>query len=674
MKRNLFLRTDILPEEIPVLFNNRNVYYPFTESKMREIILRDSQLLKTVTVPYYFYIPKNSAANNAKRKMSLLHPIAQIQSFNYILRYEQLILSYCSKSPYSVRSPAKRNPIKFNNIHAKELTSNKLVEEFSFTKETAITSEENKILFFNYFSYKKYKRIDELYKSPKFKRAKYKYQYFSNLDIQNFFPSIYTHSLSWAILGDKAIAKAKDNIKNSDLFANATDIIVQKINFNETHGLVVGPEFSRIIAELLLTRVDINLNIRLSKKGINNNSDYLIYRYVDDYLIFSMDESIAKEIESDLRDELLKFNLSINLSKSKVQKRPFKIYSTPIVELKRALKEFEYEKMLIKNNSKIEGPIIGYQATWNDMLEKIEKIINENPDSSKRVVNYFLKTMLTSIELNHSHRGSMLNLIDIISNVYSLDINYRSTMYLVSIYAKVHNNSKIELAKLNELLAEKKGVIDKETQVISSNIKNIQIINESIFRNATTLLKNNFSKIETMHELIVFMKTLEKALSAQLLCKIIEAFPGNYFVICSIAYYILNDDLNNLNQQYKTVESKLMRSIDNHIYNYQSKGALDNLFESEYFYFINDFSFYPGFPSQKQKQYRFLIDSTCTKLIKNVWKASDINSLEYKNREYIWKMVTKRSYYDWHAKTEDFVRKVVKKSSNLYRLDSNSDY
>ena len=31
MRENLFLRTDVLPEELPILFSNRNVYCNFSK-------------------------------------------------------------------------------------------------------------------------------------------------------------------------------------------------------------------------------------------------------------------------------------------------------------------------------------------------------------------------------------------------------------------------------------------------------------------------------------------------------------------------------------------------------------------------------------------------------------------------------------------------------------------
>ena len=67
-----------------------------------------------------------------------------------------------------------------------------------------------------------------------------------------------------------------------------------KSSFNgNTHGIVIGPEFSRIFAEILLQSIDVKVkNKLLSYKssnyihGIVEGVHYTIKRYVDDYFLF----------------------------------------------------------------------------------------------------------------------------------------------------------------------------------------------------------------------------------------------------------------------------------------------------------------------------------------------------------------------------------------------------
>ena len=69
------------------------------------------------------------------------------------------------------------------------------------------------------------------------------------------------------------------------------------INYNETNGIIIGPEFSRIISEVLLTRIDLEIARDLSSQGLELNKHYLIYRFIDDYTIFFMNpKKIVREL------------------------------------------------------------------------------------------------------------------------------------------------------------------------------------------------------------------------------------------------------------------------------------------------------------------------------------------------------------------------------------------
>ena len=71
-------------------------------------------------------------------------------------------------------------------------------------------------------------------------------------DISTFFPSIYTHSIPWALVG-KAVAK--QNRSKSKWF-NKIDKKCQEVKYGETHGLLIGPHASNLISEVILTVVD----------------------------------------------------------------------------------------------------------------------------------------------------------------------------------------------------------------------------------------------------------------------------------------------------------------------------------------------------------------------------------------------------------------------------------
>lgn len=640
MRENLFLRTDTLPEEIPLLFTNSNLYKNFSRKKITEINSIETQkkpILKSFhTVPYVFYIPKNNLEN---RKMSLLHPIAQLQIFQYILKYDQLISSFCLKSKYSVRSPILRNQPVFIPSKAVLDEITKIEQEFSFHKNTSITSDETEAYFYNYFSYKSYKKITELHNSNKFRRDLYKYNFYKKFDIQNFFGSIYTHSLAWAIFGEKSVAKKYKSREFDDIFSNATDKICQLINFNETNGIVIGPEFSRVISEVLLTRIDISVYQALEKEKLTLEKDYKIYRFMDDFFIFFNEENTIKIIEENLSKNLEIYNLKLNVNKTELQKRPFYLNDSGITKLITLIDNFKIH-ILASSNFKV------YKKNSKSILYKlqqnIELIILEHPNSTSKILNYFLKFIRSVLSLE-MHQYTTAQILEIITNIYSLNINYHSTHNLIATYAVLSQ-------KINALTNDERALIaDKATY-----------LEERFFQHLFIILRNNKDKLSQMYDIFVYLKTLPKKISSDFLCEFIDQYSNNYFIICSIAYYILDDSLQGINPIYKTVEKKIKSIFINFNDSYSPSGADSKFLEGEYFFFLNDFSYYPGFDQTlRQKLRKELIEASNYNANGNNLspKANSIN--------FIIEKVTSGSYYDWNKSPEHFIKEIAKKSSNL---------
>lgn len=89
-------------------------------------------------------------------------------------------------------------------------------------------------------------------------------------------------------------------------------------------GIIIGPEFSRIYAEIILQRIDLELEKQLEKEEIFRNKDYIFYRYVDDGFLFFNDVEIKERFFSNYKSELEKYGLSINPNKVVAfSERPF---------------------------------------------------------------------------------------------------------------------------------------------------------------------------------------------------------------------------------------------------------------------------------------------------------------------------------------------------------------
>lgn len=142
-------------------------------------------------------------------------------------------------------------------------------------------------------------------------------------DIQNFFPSIYTHSIPWMLHG-KATAKAA--MKSPKLLGNLIDKAVREGQEGQTMGLPIGPDTSWVIAEALLARVDEALAKRLPRlRG---------HRYSDDISIATRTQTEAEDAMDALQSVLADFELSLNPRKTAIRQLPLPIEDSGIAELR----------------------------------------------------------------------------------------------------------------------------------------------------------------------------------------------------------------------------------------------------------------------------------------------------------------------------------------------------
>lgn len=308
--KNRALVTETLPYEVPVIFTNDKFYdllsRPDENKDVNKAINKIIEIKKGYSIPYQYNIAKDSLR---KTKLSIIHPLWQAEICDFYAAHEGSLLSYCSKSRFSIRKPVAVSPSHIES--SDEPSSLKLgkVEE-----EALRTSH-----FISYFIYGKYSLLSRFYDSKEFLRLEKTYKFLRTLDISKCFYHIYTHSLTWAV---KSKSFAKEH-SNSYSFEGRFDKLMQQTNYNETNGIVVGPEISRIFAEIILQEVDNCVLKRLEGKNLFEGKDYTIRRYVDDISIFSNTHEHLDMIEVIVADELEKIKLFLNKDKIKTYSRPF---------------------------------------------------------------------------------------------------------------------------------------------------------------------------------------------------------------------------------------------------------------------------------------------------------------------------------------------------------------
>lgn len=160
------------------------------------------------------------------------------------------------------------------------------------------------------------------------------YQYKLKVDIANCYNTIYTHSITWAICGKKEAklyykTKEPTDLKQRYELGDSIDTLVRCQKNNETNGIVVGPFTSRIVSEIVLSRIDTLLR----------NEGFLFKRYVDDYKFYFRTQVKAEDAIRVIERILNEYNLNLNLSKTEIKRFPFETISDLNESFKKAYKQ-----------------------------------------------------------------------------------------------------------------------------------------------------------------------------------------------------------------------------------------------------------------------------------------------------------------------------------------------
>ncbi len=138
----------------------------------------------------------------------------------------------------------------------------------------------------------------------------YNYKYLLRTDIKNFYPSIYTHSIAWALHSKKLIRTKGNRTAFSKYIGLVLDKLFQYANDGCTNGIPVGPAISDLTSEIILAAIDKETSSEL------NGIDFLAVRYKDDYRFLCNSKDDANKIMKCLQSKLKNYNLYLNESKS----------------------------------------------------------------------------------------------------------------------------------------------------------------------------------------------------------------------------------------------------------------------------------------------------------------------------------------------------------------------
>ncbi len=417
-KKERVVLSDVLPYELPFIFTNRYFYRFLVKNEvfigedmrlhwkdgvhkgalaiLALISQNNGKQLKDktdidiqnrlITISFNYSI-KHKETNN--RRLSIIHPLNQIQIVDFYNRYKNPILYMCGKSHFSIRYPNKVACY----FYYKDRLHNVLLGKKSDKLEIYFSEYENMKTF---FSYRQYANIYKFYEDYRYQRAEKKYQHLLKFDIQGCFDNIYTHSIAWAMNGGVNIYKDHFEGKD-DSFASKWDKIMQQLNYNETNGIVIGPEFSRIFAEVIMQHIDLRAESELLASNYKNKVDYECYRYVDDFFFFYNNIEV-KEQALRVFDKLLReYKMTISQEKTVTFDRPF---ITDITRAKNLIDELIQETFSFSTDSVIED------VEWDDRdeqnIEEEEFLVDE--EKTKKALSQEMHFYLKATHFNKKYK------------------------------------------------------------------------------------------------------------------------------------------------------------------------------------------------------------------------------------------------------------------------------
>ncbi len=550
------LLSETIPSEVPIIFSNdgfyrncllsqKNNYYP---KDLFDYIVIGEQENKS-TIPLSYKIKKDSYS---LRTLSLMHPYSQWRFIGFYREYSGVICFHCSKSKASLRSPQK--------IGSSFYVKNKNENIKRYKLDSIDTEEEDKTIKHpsSYFAYRGVNRLHKFFDSSDYLKFEKKYSSMWMIDISKCFDSIYTHTIAWAVKS-KSFAKKNIDIKSS--FGQVFDTLMQRCNDNETNGIIIGPEISRVFAEIICQDVDIKTIASLSNKhNIKFGKEYTFRRYVDDTFIFSIDEATSVLVVEELTDQFSKYNLHINERKIKTFYRPFyteqsRIIRTISLEVNDFFKKFT--KIATVDDKKIILPesILRVDKLVNSFINTIKSICTEGNYGYSLVSGYIISSLSNRI----------LKLVDIdlkkIENKEELDAKYKNcfitilqTLYFFySVQPSV--NSSYSLGKSIILSCR---FFEKEFPQYEPTIK------QKIFELTIDLLKQNQFSQKTHRENLIPLEKIniilsisemggDYLLSSGFMKKLFDFTSSSfsYFEIMSCLFYIKD------NQDYRELRDGL---------------------------------------------------------------------------------------------------------------------
>lgn len=533
-KKDFFriLQSETIPSDSPIVFSNKGFYEiakDYCEDKLSNEYLRKifKEAIKPDVVNDYLSGSSPFKYSTLKsetkiRGLSLLHPRSQLAFCDFLESHYASLIYYCSRSKFSLRKAAR--------VASK------------YTPK--IDENSNSLGVPSFFSIEGIDRIYKFFESQDFAVLESRFPLFATADVANCFNSIYTHTIPWATHGKKYNS---EYMNHKSIFGNIFDIRMQRSNNNETNGIAIGNEISRIFAEILFQKIDLEIEEKLTEFGLTWGKEYQIFRYVDDYFIFSVNHRCIKKCLGVVTECLHNLNFALNQSKTHIFERPFasKIACTAIEtkELLGILDKSMFDK--IKKSPKepnsylVIKPVYKPLGMVSKFIAKVRVICLTNNGNYKDISSLIIGSMKRKVALVENSLSKSLSGFSPINNIivfmeiafffYNANPQSSTSRTLCGILLKcddiITSFSEEDLPFFRSIVIEKIALIlhgstNAELDIEDSNFLPFEKLN-------VLLSTHNFNVHEKFSQETLFQMVKDKKL--------------NYFDIISLIYYTKGD-------------------------------------------------------------------------------------------------------------------------------------
>lgn len=243
-------------------------------------------------------------------------------------------------------------------------------------------------------------------------------RYLVHADVSNCFPSIYTHALSWALVG-KDVAKQKQN--DNSKWYNKLDFNTRNVKNGETHGLLIGPHVSNLLSEIILVKID----------KILYDREWRYIRNIDDYTCYVSTYEKGQLFLTELSEQLRAYDLTLNHKKTSIDELP----TASVEQWVRKINTFTSFDTKEKMNFK---EVRAY-------LDMAIELMQENRDNAA-ILNYAIK-VLSKKQLTENARSYY------VKTIFHLALIYPYLVSLLEEYVfKPFGVEKTVISKISSLL------------------------------------------------------------------------------------------------------------------------------------------------------------------------------------------------------------------------------